>query len=72
MTNYNKTKMSFKPLKGKKVEADFNGGKISSEGGSLLLREIDQKLGLTGKAAEMIPDARDQSKGEHCRLQSRA
>jgi hypothetical protein len=31
----------------KKVSADFDGGAISSDGGLLLLREADRRLGLT-------------------------
>ena len=65
MTKYNKVKMSFKGLKGKKVQADFKGGQITSDGGALLLREIDNKLKLTKKAAGLINDKRDKRKIKH-------
>ena len=29
------------------IEADFNGGDLSSDGGLLLLRQIDEYLGLS-------------------------
>ncbi|MFN7481351.1 MAG: transposase, partial [Betaproteobacteria bacterium] len=40
------------------IEADFSGGDLSSDGGLLLLRQIDQHLGLSRAAAAVIPDPR--------------
>ena len=30
----------------KTIQADFNGGQITSDAGALLLREVDQRIGL--------------------------
>lgn len=40
------------------VEANFEGGAISSDGGLLLLREVDQRLGLLEAVAGILPDPR--------------
>ena len=54
--------MFFPPVKGRKPEACFNGGDITSDGGVLLLREIDRKLRLTKEAARLIPDPKQPGK----------
>ena len=41
--------LNFSPLNRKKVEANFEGGSITSNGGLLLLRETDKRLKLTAK-----------------------
>ena len=43
----------------KKVTADFEGGLISSDGGVVLLREAERRLGLTETLAGCIRDWRD-------------
>jgi len=40
------------------IEADFTGGDLSSEGGVVLLRQLDQQLGLTKAAARALGDGR--------------
>ena len=47
------------PRRRKRIEADFTGGRLTSDAGVLLLREIDQRLGLTETLARCIPDPRD-------------
>ena len=44
--------------KGRPVQAAFAGGDITSNGGALLLREADRRLGLTGQAAAALTDPR--------------
>ena len=56
---------SFQALKSKKVELSFTADEISSDGGLMLLREIDKKLKLTQKVASLLPDPRDSSKITH-------
>jgi hypothetical protein len=51
--------LSFGSLFGKEVIVDFEGGRISSDGGGLLLREIDDRYGLAEKAARCLSDPRD-------------
>jgi len=57
--------MQFSKLGSKKVTASFTGGSITSDGGLLLLREIDKELGLTNSMAKCIKDTRHQSYVEH-------
>jgi len=38
--------MLFASLNRQKIQADFNGGQITSNAGALLLREADQRIGL--------------------------
>lgn len=47
------------------IEADFSGGDLSSDGGLLLLRQVDQRLGLSRAAAAVIPDPRDPDRIHH-------
>ena len=42
----------------KEVIADFTGGRITSDAGGLLLREIDQRYRLTEKATLCLRDPR--------------
>jgi len=52
--------LSFPALTGKKpVAADFTGGQLSSDGGLLLLAELDRRLGLTESLAAGLEDRRD-------------
>lgn len=55
----------FSPLKKKKVEFNFAGGHVSSDAGVLLLREVDNSLSLSKRAAKFIPDPRAQFKVTH-------
>jgi len=57
--------LEFNPLKGRKVEASFSGGAITSDGGILLLREAEKGIKLLDKVSKAIPDHRDQSKITH-------
>ena len=48
------------PVEGKKVELTFTGDRISSDGGLLLLREVEGQLGLISDISNCISDDRDQ------------
>lgn len=50
--------IKFSPLNRKKVEANFEGGSITSNGGLLLLRETDKRLKFTEKISKCITDSR--------------
>lgn len=50
--------LHFGSLFGKEVIADFKGGRITSDAGGLLLRELDQRYRLTEKAAACLHDPR--------------
>lgn len=45
--------------------AQFNGGKITSDGGGLLLREVEKRTGILKSFAECFRDERDPGLIEH-------
>lgn len=47
------------------IEATFDGGDISSDGGLLLLRQVDERIGLTRAVAAVLEDARDPERITH-------
>jgi hypothetical protein len=55
----------FESLFSQEVVADFAGGRITSDAGGLLLRELDQRYRLTEKAARCLHDPRDSHKVKH-------
>lgn len=55
----------FQALGRRRVEVDFSGGYLSSDGGCLLLREVDRTFGLGEKLATCFTDFRDQRFVEH-------
>ena len=48
----------FQDLGSRKVVADFSGGALSSDGGVLLVRQVDASLGLTASLAQCFSDER--------------
>lgn len=57
--------IEFSRCKGRKVEGKFNGGDITSDGGVLLLREADRKLGLTERIINRLVDSRRKNSCRH-------
>jgi len=53
------------PVQGKAVVARFDGGRLSSEGGLLALREIERRLGLADRLAGCLRDPRMPEKVVH-------
>lgn len=53
------------PIKNKDVSLSFTGQRISSDGGLLLLRELDNKLGLVESISACIKDTRDHRYIDH-------
>lgn len=53
------------PVEGKHVQAAFEGGLQSSDGGVLLLREVERTAGLAERLAACIPDWRDPESISH-------
>lgn len=49
----------------RKLTVDFDGGNQSSDGGLLLLREAERRLGVCARLAAAMPDRRDASRIEH-------
>ena len=55
----------FQDLGSRQVVADFSGGTLSSDGGALLLRQVDANLGLTQTLAQCFEDHRQQVFVDH-------
>ena len=53
------------PVGGKPVIARFDGGHLSSDGGLLVLREVEQRLDVAGRLAACITDPRDPDRVVH-------
>src|SRR5262249_46273605 len=53
------------PVGGKTITATFDGGTLSSDGGVLILREVEKKLGLATVLSRHIPDDRDGTRITH-------
>ncbi len=65
MTDCTLSKIEFPRCRGRRVEADFAGGDISSDGGALLLALVDRRLGLVSGLAGRLDDERQAGKVEH-------
>ena len=59
------TQLEFQGLGRRTVRAAFDGGHISSDGGVLLLRETDARLGITERLARCFTDHRTADLVEH-------
>jgi hypothetical protein len=53
------------PVQGKAVVTRFDGGRLSSEGGLLVLREVERRLGLADRLAACLKDPRAPEKVVH-------
>ena len=47
------------------IEANFEGGDLGSDGGVLLVRRVDERVGLSRAAAAVLSDARDPARITH-------
>jgi hypothetical protein len=48
MPNCTVRKILFAKLGRREIDVGFNGGEVSSDGGLLLLRQVERRLGLVG------------------------
>jgi hypothetical protein len=53
------------PVDGLDIHARFDGGALSSDGGVLLLREIERKVGVSDVLASCLADRRDPARVRH-------
>ena len=65
MTNCTQIAFEFPALKRRQVQANFAGGAITSDGGVLLLRQVDKRLGLSAAVAAALNDPRRQASCVH-------
>ena len=64
-TECTKSYRSFQVLGKRTIVADFSGGTITSDGGALLLREVEQRTAILQRFAECFTDYRDSRRIEH-------
>jgi len=57
--------LGFHPLKRREIRAQFDGGAISSDGGGLLLREVEKRIGILHQFAACFTDYRNLDLIEH-------
>jgi hypothetical protein len=58
-THLQATPLPLAPVGTKSVVLDFDGGRLSSDAGIVLLKDIDEQLGLTRALAAVLSDPRD-------------
>jgi hypothetical protein len=59
MTDCMQELFQFPSFDRRKIEASFTGGDVSSDGGVLLLRQADRRLGLVAALDAVLPDPRN-------------
>ncbi len=64
-TQCNVDKFAFGRVAGRRVEAAFDGGVITSDAGALLLGRLDQAIGLIERLSSCLTDGRDPDLIEH-------
>jgi len=70
MPNRTAQRIEFGRLGRRVIEANFDGGDLSSDGGLMLLRRVDERIGLTQAVAAVFGDGRDPARIRH-RLRDR-
>jgi len=65
MTDDTMLPFSFPAVHAKKVTAAFDGGRLTSNGGVMLLAMAERRLGLADKLARVFPDRRDPTRVVH-------
>ena len=55
----------FPAIRGKKLTAAFDGGRLSSDGGVMLLAAAARRMRIAEKLAAVIPDRRDPTRVVH-------
>src|SRR5712671_6190939 len=64
-TECNQFVFGFHPQKRREIRAQFDGGAITSDGGGLLLREIEKRIGILRQFAACFTDYRNPDLIEH-------
>jgi hypothetical protein len=65
MSDDNLLPFSFPAVQRKKITAAFDGGRLTSDGGVMLLAQAERRLGIAEQLARVIPDRRDQDRVTH-------
>ena len=64
-TKCNTEQLAFQGLGRREVVGRFDGGEISSDGGGLLLREVEQRTQILRRLSQCFTDRRDPARIEH-------
>ncbi len=64
MTKCTSSSVIFQGFKRKKFQLDFSGGDISSNGGLLLMSQLDKKIGITKRAGKILSDHESRQAGK--------
>lgn len=65
MPNRTTEPLNFGRMGRRVIEANFQGGDLSSDGGLMLLRQVDARIGLSRTAANMLSDRRAPTRIRH-------
>jgi hypothetical protein len=65
MAQCNGQTVEFSSLGRRRVEANWNGGRLASDGGGVILREVDHRVGLIAAINRCIADPRDRGRIVH-------
>jgi Transposase DDE domain group 1 len=65
MTHCTAEQFEFQAAGRRRIVAEFTGGQITSDGGAVLLREVDNRSRLLSRFAACFSDSRDQGRVEH-------
>lgn len=65
MPNCTGQQMLFGRVGRREIEANFGGGALSSDGGVMLVRQVDRKIGLSAAVAGALSDRRDPERITH-------
>lgn len=65
MPNCTSKGIEFEPVKRRRIEVNFDGGEVSSDGGVLLVRKLDRRVGLLDAVARVLTDPRDPQRVTH-------
>ena len=64
-TDCTSTQLAFEGLGRRAVVGRFDGGRLTTDGGVLLLREVDRRFRVTSRLAACFRDHRDPRRIEH-------
>ncbi|KLB54917.1 hypothetical protein XEUV354_16000 [Xanthomonas euvesicatoria] len=65
MSDLDALPFAFPSVRAKKLTAAFDGGRLTSDGGVLLLAQAARRMRIADKLAAVIPDRRDPSRIVH-------
>ena len=65
MSQDTQNRLPFASISGKKVEADFDGGNVTTDGGVLFLRHVESSVGVIRRIVDCLVDRRHPSYVRH-------